>query len=444
MSKKAAKAAPKTVSSYETRDVVLGKVRGFPPWPGMVVDPDSVPEQVAKERPGSKKATFYCVQFFPTGDYAWLVAKDMSKLQTHEIQSYISEPFKKSGDLLQGYRIALDPTQWEEERAMATHEAFEEEANAEVDQLESDTEGLKKAAKIATKKRKRESDAASLPPSTKAKKAPKTKKESAEPKPKKQPTKGRKNGTNKSKAMVESEDEGEDEAEAEAEGEDDGDAGPSKKTSPPPPKKAKRDKEEDGDDSKLADDPEAIKVREWRHRLQKAFLGKGIPKEEDTPSLDTLFTTVETYDKISVQYLQFSKIGKVMRHIAVLTDDKVPRDAEYHFRERAKSLVDRWHQVLNANKPNGSDAGGAGANGTTSANGNGAKVEEGKEKEKDVTEGTANIDLNGHGTAEQTDAPMAPADADAEAEAEAEVEAEAEAEGDTSILADVTMSEAGP
>jgi len=36
MSKKGAKAAPKEVSSYEFRDIVLGKVRGFPPWPGMV------------------------------------------------------------------------------------------------------------------------------------------------------------------------------------------------------------------------------------------------------------------------------------------------------------------------------------------------------------------------------------------------------------------------
>jgi len=36
MSKKGSKSAAKEVSSYETRDVVLGKVRGFPPWPGMV------------------------------------------------------------------------------------------------------------------------------------------------------------------------------------------------------------------------------------------------------------------------------------------------------------------------------------------------------------------------------------------------------------------------
>lgn len=35
MSKKGAKAQPKD-QSYEIRDVVLAKVRGFPPWPGIV------------------------------------------------------------------------------------------------------------------------------------------------------------------------------------------------------------------------------------------------------------------------------------------------------------------------------------------------------------------------------------------------------------------------
>ncbi|KAG5637495.1 hypothetical protein H0H81_004368 [Sphagnurus paluster] len=68
MSKKNTKAAPKeVVSSYAERDIVLGKVRGFPPWPGMVVDPESVPAAVQLERP-AKKNNFYCVQFFPAGD----------------------------------------------------------------------------------------------------------------------------------------------------------------------------------------------------------------------------------------------------------------------------------------------------------------------------------------------------------------------------------------
>jgi hypothetical protein len=48
--------------------------------------------------------------------------------------------------------------------------------------------------------------------------------------------------------------------------------------------------------------------------------------------------------------VQFSKIGKVMRHIHLLEPGKVPRDDEYKFRDRAKALVDKWHGILNANK----------------------------------------------------------------------------------------------
>lgn len=170
---------------------------------------------------------------------AWLVAKDISKLQTHEIESYINEPYKKSGDLLAGYRIALSPKKWEEERANnAVYTNDVEEDAAEVDELDSDETSNKKSK---SKKRKRESDGAP----TKTRKPAKLKKDSTEPLKKGAPSKGRKSGL-KSKAMVESEDE------AEAEGEDEDDAGPSKKASPPPTKKVKREKpDDDGEDCKF-------------------------------------------------------------------------------------------------------------------------------------------------------------------------------------------------
>ena len=56
-----------------------------------------------------------------------------------------------------------------------------------------------------------------------------------------------------------------------------------------------------------------------------------------------------------------------MRHINALSKDKVPRDDEFHFKDRAKALVDKWHEILNENK------GGSKANGTTVAGG-GAKA----------------------------------------------------------------------
>ena len=176
---------------------------------------------------------------------AWIVPKDISKLQQHEIEAFIREPYKRSGDLLKGYRIAADPTKWEEEIEAKRAEAAEEEANAEIDQLQSDEEdgddSEEKSTK--TKKRKRESDAASVKSKPKVK-AKKGSDEPASKKSAKSTPKAKKNGAKPRTSMVESEDEG-------GMGGDDEDAGPSKQASPPPAKKAKHDKDEDEADGEL-------------------------------------------------------------------------------------------------------------------------------------------------------------------------------------------------
>jgi hypothetical protein len=94
------------------------------------------------------------------------------------------------------------------------------------------------------------------------------------------------------------------------------------------------------------------------------------------PDVDKLFTTVEQYEGMTIQYLlvrryirphslcpsliahhQFSKIGKVMRHIAAPSQERIPRDSEFGFRDRAKILADRWQEVLDPSKANGTDTG---------------------------------------------------------------------------------------
>ncbi|KIY47569.1 Tudor/PWWP/MBT, partial [Fistulina hepatica ATCC 64428] len=92
--------------TYSQRDIVLGKVKGYPAWPAMIVDPGLVPATVQIERPTATKTTFYCVQFFPAGDYSWLAPKDISRLLPHEIESYLNEPAKKRQDLFAAYQVA--------------------------------------------------------------------------------------------------------------------------------------------------------------------------------------------------------------------------------------------------------------------------------------------------------------------------------------------------
>jgi len=298
----------------------------------MIVDPEKVPESVTKERPSGKKSTWYCVRFFPTGDYAWVVPKDMSKLKEHEIQSYINEPHRRSGDLLAGYKIALDPVEWEKTKAIEAAEAKEKAENAQIDELDDeDAQGDEDESekKTTTKSRKRKRESEPTPKKTTTKKA----KESTEPSKKRSATngKGKRNGV-KSKTTVESEDDAQEE-----------EAGPSKQSSPPPAKKAKRDEPED---------PEVLRVKEWRHKLQKAFLNnKAEPKEEDMPACDELFKLLENYNEMTIVHLSQSKIGKVMRHIQ--NKENIPRDEEFKFRDRARALVEKWQQQIPASKANG-------------------------------------------------------------------------------------------
>ncbi|KAG8740892.1 hypothetical protein FRC10_003780 [Ceratobasidium sp. 414] len=342
---------------YEVGNVVIGKVKGYPPWPGEIIDPEAAPKKVKAERPLSKKVTFYCVRFFPVGDHSWLPTKDVSRLLPHEITAYINEPSKKKGDLLEGYKIAKDPHDWRKEKdTLAAREKEMEESGrvpdsgVDRDELEEDEDaddssGLSK--KVKPKKRKRESAVKESAEEKKGKR-----KRASEQLVKQR--RGR--GTKKSAEHIESEDdEGEPAADKPTSSKVDKER-PSKRTKKesvaPAPAAAAADDE--GDDAAMASDPEAAKVKEWRHKLQRAFLTKTAPAPEEMSGLDAVFTTVEQYDKMTVEYLSYSKIGKVMRKIIQLTN--IPSDEQYHFRQRAQALVTKWQQLITTSEDNGNKA----------------------------------------------------------------------------------------
>ncbi|QRW08642.1 PWWP domain protein [Ceratobasidium sp. AG-Ba] len=383
---------------YEVGNVVIGKVKGYPPWPGEIIDPEVAPKRVKAERPNSKKVTFYCVRFFPAGDHSWLPTKDVSRLLAHEINAYINEPSKKKGELLEGYKIAKDPTAWRKEKDdLAKREREREESGQgpdsaadEHDELGEDEEDSSDSGKKSkAKKRKRESTA----------------KESAEEKKGKrkraseQLVKQRRGKGKKSAEHIESEDEDEKPATDKPTSSKADKERPSKrvkKESIAPTPAAAGGGDDDGDDAAMAADPEAAKVKEWRHKLQRAFLTKTAPAPEEMAGLDAVFTTVEQYDKMTVEYLSYSKIGKVMRKIIQLPN--IPSDEQYHFRQRASSLVTKWQQLITtsegdngskaptsskAAKPKSKSSQNAGTEGETNGAPNGAAPAEGDAMEVD-------------------------------------------------------------
>ncbi|GAA5839873.1 hypothetical protein JCM3766R1_004708 [Sporobolomyces carnicolor] len=303
--KASTKAAPsESAHTYNESDIVLGKIKGYPAWPARVCDPASANKKVAKEKP-TKGKNHYLVQFFPTGDFAWLPARDLSSLKEKEIDAFINGPGKKKADLMQGYTIAKDPTDWitAKDDEAAEHAKLEQDLMdaAENDELASDDEPATKkkgAKKDATKKRKRETNAAANGAKKDDKKKPKK-------------------DTAKTKAGVKK-DYTDDEAE-------------------PASKKAKP-----------SGDSDAEIVKSWRHKLQKVFLGKTDPPAEDMPKCAEIFDAMEKFE-MKAEWLSESKLGKVLKRVALLKEDVIPDGDKYDFRKRSADLASKWSPLLNSN-----------------------------------------------------------------------------------------------
>jgi len=117
-------------------------------------------------------------------------------------------------------------------------------------------------------------------------------------------------------------------------------------------------------------DPEARRVMDWRHMLERMLLGRGPIKEEvsftsslirwfpspsrshkfsqDMYACDEVFRQLEDYDEMSIDYLLFTKIGKVMRHIGQKTE--IPCKEQFKFQERAEVLISHWAGLLTSGK----------------------------------------------------------------------------------------------
>jgi len=60
---------------------------------------------------------------------------------------------------------------------------------------------------------------------------------------------------------------------------------------------------------------------------------------------DEIFKQLEDYE-MTIVHLAFSKIGKVLRHIC--NRDDIPRQEEFKFQERARTLVAQWSRFITA------------------------------------------------------------------------------------------------
>lgn len=80
-------------------------------------------------------------------------------------------------------------------------------------------------------------------------------------------------------------------------------------------------------------------TKQWRKKLQPAFLNNSLPPESEFPTYDAVFTEIEAFDMTS-EHLIHSKLHVILEHISELPD--IPREEEFHFKQRAATLVEKW------------------------------------------------------------------------------------------------------
>lgn len=95
----------------------------------------------------------------------------------------------------------------------------------------------------------------------------------------------------------------------------------------------------------LIRDPEAIRVKAWRRQLKQMFYHESNANDPQAPGdLETLFSGIERYDKMTRNYLAFSRIGKLMTQIS----QSYQQDFDYRrsYMARAKALLVQWEKLI--------------------------------------------------------------------------------------------------
>ncbi|VDC04991.1 unnamed protein product [Peniophora sp. CBMAI 1063] len=93
------------------------------------------------------------------------------------------------------------------------------------------------------------------------------------------------------------------------------------------------------------DEREALRVRRWRHNLQKVLLQTSPAvalAPEQARDVSGWLSQVEAYDKMTLYALNYSKLDKVLYRISLLEGSTKLRGDPYSISTRARALSERW------------------------------------------------------------------------------------------------------
>lgn len=117
-----------------------------------------------------------------------------------------------------------------------------------------------------------------------------------------------------------------------------------------------------------------------RHKLQRGLLtGESTPQENDMKQMAEYITLLENFQGMEVSIIRATKINKVLK--AILKLDSIPREEEFNFKGRSKTLLDKWNKLMADGATAAADAPVNGVNGASEAHAEEKKSESKTEKE---------------------------------------------------------------
>lgn len=111
---------------YSPTSVVLAKVKGYPPWPAMVLDESLLPQNILDKRPKNvrqksgrkgrgKEVTVLPVRFFSDDTYIWIKDNELKPMTQQMIDAHLSSDKKRKDKLLEkAYQLAKNPPDMKE------------------------------------------------------------------------------------------------------------------------------------------------------------------------------------------------------------------------------------------------------------------------------------------------------------------------------------------
>ncbi|KAJ4320843.1 hypothetical protein N0V84_005664 [Fusarium piperis] len=354
LSKKASKARL-THLDAKPGDHFLVKLKGFPAWPAIICDESMLPQALVVNRPvtaarrdgtyneayadGGKRVNdrSFPVMYLYTNEFGWVPNTSLTELSPEKAAETITEKMRK--DLREAFELASqdnpidyyqDVLKQFQEELIAQEEAKKEaaatpkkskkgKAKAPADDLEMDDVDDDVPEKPKSKKRKAEDDA-STPQRSDSVKKPKIKLNTSTPKAANGTPKSKDESATKTKLKVKKS------SEKKAEG----------------PKEPKMTAEQ----RRQRKEKEVLYLR---HKLQRGLLTRDQqPQESEMKQMSEYVTMLENFKDLEVSIIRATKINKVLK--AILKLQTIPREEEFHFKDRSQALLDQWNQLM-ANEP---------------------------------------------------------------------------------------------